>query len=298
MKKKNLMALSLLTLSAVVIGACQPLAPVESISAVAETNDSEISLQVGDISDAEMVSAGYGNGYGGEQDCEDCQNYDGAYGQHGKGGGNHGEAMGNQVPAFSVGEISQEEIDGLVFMREEEKLARDVYLTLYEEWGLRPFSNIAASEEKHTDAIKALLEIYEITDPVTDDTVGVFANADLQALNDQLLEMGSASLVDALKVGAAIEEIDILDLIKYLEATEEANIEWVYENLLAGSENHLRAFVSQLEAQTGESYLPQYLSQEAYDAIMSASSGHGNGQQGNSQGNGRGNGQGSGRGNK
>ncbi|MBT3338584.1 MAG: DUF2202 domain-containing protein [Anaerolineae bacterium] len=218
---------------------------------------------------------------------------DGTCDQQGVGGHGHGQGgeMGGQVPAFAIGEISQAEADGLAFMREEEKLARDVYLTLYDTWGLKPFTNIASSEQTHTDAIKALLEMYELPDPVTDDTVGVFTNEDLQALNDQLVEMGSASLVDALKVGVAIEEIDILDLIEYLEGTEEANIEFVYENLLAGSENHLRAFVSQLEAQTGETYIPQYLTQEMYDTIMSASNarGGGHGQGGHGQGGGRGN---------
>ncbi|MCP4143444.1 MAG: DUF2202 domain-containing protein [Chloroflexi bacterium] len=68
--------------------------------------------------------------------------------------------MEAQAPAFSIGEISQAETDGLAFMREEEKLARDVYLTLYEQWELRPFSNIAESEQKHTDAVKNLLGPY------------------------------------------------------------------------------------------------------------------------------------------
>ena len=124
---------------------------------------------------------------------------------------------------------------------------------------------------------EALLEMYGFEDPVTDDTVGVFANADLQALYDDLVAKGNLSLVDAIEVGAAVEEIDILDLLDYLEETEETNLEVVYERLIAGSENHLRAFVKQYEMQTGEAYVPQYLTQEQYDAIISASSGQGGG---------------------
>ena len=92
--------------------------------------------------------------------------------------------------------------------------------------------------------------------------------------------MGSQSLGNALKVGAAIEEIDILDLQEYMKIIEERAIRQVYENLLKGSENHLRAFTSTLEKQTGEIYQPQYMTEDAYDAIVSGavgSRGQGNG---------------------
>ena len=75
--------------------------------------------------------------------------------------------------------LSETELSGLQFMREEEKLARDVYSTLYEKWGLPIFSNIAQSEQTHTEAVRDLLEKYNQPDPVIDDTVGVFVNTDL-----------------------------------------------------------------------------------------------------------------------
>ncbi len=62
--------------------------------------------------------------------------------------------------------LSQEEIDDLVYLREEEKLARDVYLHLYNTWGQWIFENIAASEQQHMDAVKTLLDRYGIHDPV------------------------------------------------------------------------------------------------------------------------------------
>ena len=78
-----------------------------------------------------------------------------------------------------------------------------------------------------------------------------------------------------MKVGAAIEEIDILDLQERLAETGTADTEWFYKSLLAGSENHLQAFVTNLKSQTGETYVPQYLSQAAYDAIVSVSGSQG-----------------------
>ena len=288
MNKKTLTLITILVFGAVLIGACTPVTPVASaMDTAVQSNTTTANAALGN---------GYGNGPGTTTgECEgNCQHQvhgGGQHGQHGQ-GGQHGQ-MGAQVPAYAIGEITQAEADGLAFMREEEKLARDVYLTLYDAWGLRTFSNIASSEQTHTDAVKGLLEMYQVNDPVVDDTIGVFVNSDLQALYNDLIEKGNTSLVDALEVGAAIEEIDILDLIDYIEDTDETNLEWVYENLLAGSENHLRAFVKQYETQTGETYVPQYLTQEMFDAIMSASSGNGGGR-GHGQGGGHSHGNGGG----
>ncbi len=179
------------------------------------------------------------------------------------------------VVSGATTELTEDEILALQFMREEEKLARDVYLALYDIWGLQIFNNIASSEQTHTDAVKTLIDRYGITDTFSPE-YGVFIDPDLQAMYDQLVAQGSQSLGDAIKVGAAIEEIDILDLEESLEKTDKADIIAVYNNLLKGSENHLRAFVSTLERQTGEVYEPQYMSSEAYIEVISASSQTGN----------------------
>jgi hypothetical protein len=190
----------------------------------------------------------------------------------GKGGNNGTKGKSSSagtglVATTATGTLTDAEIADLVYMREEEKLARDVYLTLYDMWGLQTFSSIAASEQAHTDSIKGLLDAYGIADPVVNDTVGVFTNPDLQALYSQLVATGSTSLVDALKVGAAIEEIDIADLYESMAETVQPNILQVYSRLLSGSENHLRSFVSALSAQ-GVDYAPQYLSADTYSAII------------------------------
>ncbi|NJE84318.1 DUF2202 domain-containing protein [Thermococcus sp. CX2] len=170
-------------------------------------------------------------------------------------------------------DLSQEEIDGLLWMREEEKLARDVYLTFYEMYGLPIFYNIAQSEQTHTDTVLALIEKYNLTDPATDE-IGVFTNPELQALYDQLVEMGSQSLIDALKVGALIEETDIADLEEWTAKTDNADIIQVYESLKAGSENHLRGFVSVL-ANYGVTYEPQVVSEDYYKEVISSANSHG-----------------------
>ncbi|MFB6317178.1 DUF2202 domain-containing protein [Saccharicrinis sp. FJH54] len=159
------------------------------------------------------------------------------------------------------------EINNLLFMREEEKLAHDVYITLYDKWGFRVFNNISNSEQRHTEAVLTLLDYYGIEDVVNDNPLGVFVNGDLQALYDTLVDKGSISEIEALKVGALIEEVDIADLEKELALTDKDPIITVYSNLLMGSENHLRAFVRNLN-RWGVVYEPQVLDTDAYNSII------------------------------
>lgn len=166
--------------------------------------------------------------------------------------------------------LSEGETDGLLLMREEEKLARDVYQTLYEKWGLQIFANIAQSEQTHTEAVRDLLEKYNVTDPVTDDTIGVFKNETMQKLYTDLVAQGKGSEVAALTVGATIEDLDINDLQDLITETDNQDIKLVYENLVRGSRNHLRAFTRQLEMR-GEAYEPQYISATDYQSIIDSS---------------------------
>ncbi len=165
-------------------------------------------------------------------------------------------------------DLSPEEANGLIFMREEEKLARDVYNILYAKWGIRVFNNIAQNEQRHTDAVKTLINKYNLEDPVTNDIPGSFMNHDLQNLYDTLIAKGDSSLVDALLVGALIEEVDIIDIQSEIdEHVDNEDVTIVYDNLINGSYNHLRAFVKNLARQE-ISYEPQLLSEEVYDGIV------------------------------
>jgi hypothetical protein len=145
--------------------------------------------------------------------------------------------------------LTQDEEYWLTYMREEEKLARDVYLNLYDMWGSRIFDNISVSEQTHMDAVKTLLDRYGIPDPAAGKGPGVFTNQDLQDLYDALIKDGGVSLVEALKVGVVIEETDIDDLNAGIASTKRKDIKTVYSNLLLGSLNHLKAFVSNLAIQ-------------------------------------------------
>ncbi len=181
-------------------------------------------------------------------------------------------------PDATAADLSDAEIADLLHMREEEKLARDVYLTLYDQWGAQVFSNIARSEQMHMDTIGTLLNAYGLDDPVaqTADQRGVFTDPDLQNLYNQLVEQGSSSLVDALTVGATIEDLDIKDLDEAIARTTHDDIKNAYENLRMGSEHHMQAFVSNLRA-NGADYSPQYISADTFQSILESTPARGQG---------------------
>lgn len=175
--------------------------------------------------------------------------------------------------------LSTSDRDGLAFMREEEKLAHDVYLAMYDIWGTQIFSNIAGAEQTHTQAVATMLAQYGIDDPAATRGHGEFTDPTLQTLYDDLVERGSESATEALLVGALIEETDIRDLQE--RASTNPSIAQLYASLERGSENHLRAFVRQLDG-VGVTYEPTILSQSEFDEIVSAAGGSGNAARGRS----------------
>jgi hypothetical protein len=179
-------------------------------------------------------------------------------------------ANGSGAARTAVSSLSQVEQTDLLFMREEEKLARDVYLTLYETWRLAVFSNIASSEQSHMDALLKLLRTYRLPDPAAGNAIGEFTNPALQSLYDTLMEKGQLSALDALQVGGIIEETDMRDLAGAIERSDNTDIDATYENLLCGSRNHLRAFARNLESMTGQPYAALVLTQEEVDVILNS----------------------------
>ena len=175
-------------------------------------------------------------------------------------------ALAGRIDALPKATPTTAEADGLIFMREEERLAEDVYRALYARWNLQVFANIANAEASHTASVKTLLDRYRLADPVAGRVAGTYQNVAIQALYTSLVAQGSRSLVEALIVGATIEDLDIADL--RARASTTPDIALVYANLDKGSRNHLRSFVSQLRSR-GASYTPAHITQAEFDSIVS-----------------------------
>ncbi len=176
--------------------------------------------------------------------------------------------------------LTQPEIDEASFMREEETLARDVYLDLAEHWtaqaGQVPvvtiMSNISQAEQEHMDSMKAVLDCYGLPDPMAaGETRGVFINTELAQLYTDLIARGQTSQGEALHVGALIEEVDIEDLVTSIAISQQDYTDQVYENLMCGSRNHLRAFAGEIIKTEGR-YTAQRLDQAEVDAIVNSPS--------------------------
>jgi hypothetical protein len=164
------------------------------------------------------------------------------------------------------GTLTEVEVDGLMEMREEEKLARQVYIFFYERYQYRVFNNISKSENAHTSAVLNVIAGFGLTDPTPlADTE--FYNPLFTELYAQLTEKGSESLVEALKVGAFIEEFDINDLQNLIETTENPTVKRVYGNLLRASKFHLKAFTNSLKL-LNVTYTPTVISVEEYNEIL------------------------------
>jgi hypothetical protein len=166
----------------------------------------------------------------------------------------------------STAAITEQEASMLSAMKEEEKLARDVYMNLYEKWGSNVFLNISKSEQRHVDAVVKLMAYYNMPDTVVEEP-GLFASEELKALYDTLTGAGSVSEAEAFKTGALIEDMDIHDLDLNLAVVTNANVALVFGNLKSGSYNHLVAFTRQLTAM-GITYTPVFISAEEYNLIL------------------------------
>ena len=165
--------------------------------------------------------------------------------------------------------LTSSEAAHLRFIREEEKLARDIYYVLAEMWDLKIFVKIAESEQRHTDAVRLVIEKYVISDPAKATPPGIFANEEVQKLYNVLNERGKASSLEALKIGALTEEKDISDINVAVADTNKPDLLELYSYLKEGSSTHLRGFMAKIKKAGGD-YAPQFLSIEDFEKALKA----------------------------
>jgi hypothetical protein len=202
-------------------------------------------------------------------------------------GRNAQRGIGTGICRISLDTIPKAALDSteaaeLIYLYEEEKLARDVYRALYSKWSAAVFLNISRSEQRHSDAVALLMNRYGLSDTAANRAPGDFENQGLQTLYFDLITQGETSLSAALRVGATIEDLDFYNLERAMAATDNDDIKVVYQNLQDGTRNHIRTFIRQLEAR-GESYAAEYISAETLAELLSMSydAGMGNGRKRN-----------------
>lgn len=162
------------------------------------------------------------------------------------------------------------DISNLVFMRQEEKLAADVYRALGAKWDHPAFSNIEESELFHQAEVVAQLARFGIEDPIAHLGPGEFDDPAMAEMYRSFVARGLESLDEAMRVAGHIEELDIADLRARRCGVPE--IDRLYDLLELGSHNHLRAFVINL-AYMGHPYRPQVLTPQEVVDILTAGAG-------------------------
>lgn len=200
--------------------------------------------------------------------------------QHGKGsqasenpGNRQSGAGGNKSIG---GTLTPAQVDQLVRMREEEKLAHDVYVTLAQSSGLQIFNNIANAESQHMRAVEQLASRYSSAAAAANLPVGSFSDPQFQALYNSLVAAGNKSPIAAATVGAKIEEMDIKDLQTLLSQNPPQDVSKVLEHLQRASGQHLRAFTMELK-RLGGTYMPEFLSSQEYNSILNSDNDRGQG---------------------
>src|SRR5512143_46300 len=172
-------------------------------------------------------------------------------------------ALSAQLSTYPIAPLSAAEQASLASMREEEQLAHDVYAVSATLYNPPIFANIAASEATHSAAVKTLLDRYSLPDPLQGLPNGTFKTAAFQTLYDTYVATSRTGLIAALQVAVEIQELDIHDITVQKASIDNADILMVYDHLLRGSRNHIRAFMKVL-VQQGGTYVPKYLSQAEF----------------------------------
>ena len=168
--------------------------------------------------------------------------------------------------AYHKSILTQEVKDALAYMGNEERLAYDVYMNLYDHHiangiEIKQLLNISQNAEtKHIDIVQQLVrkyqlsedELSDVSDPVADNTVtqsdmprGVYDIAKIQELYDELYAKGVDSKKDALEVGCMVEVVDVTDLDEYIQlaqTSEAIDVVDAFNILRDGSYNHYWAF--------------------------------------------------------
>lgn len=151
----------------------------------------------------------------------------------------------------TVTQLTEDQEADLFYIYQEEKLARDVYITLGNEYpDENTFAYIQLSEQRHIDSVEQLCIKYNVDiSAVNEDVIGEFVLPELQELYEQLVAAGVVSLPAALQVGIDIEILDITDLEERAVGMP-SDVVRVFENLKEGSQNHLEAFTYALSKVT------------------------------------------------
>lgn len=177
-------------------------------------------------------------------------------------------ATAQQMPKASTTILTDAEKNHVLWMREESKVARDLYTFLFNRWGIPVFKKKMVKEQVNMDRSLTIINKYGLTDPIVKDEQGIYSKENFRQMYVELAMRGNSSLPEALRAAAITEELDIMELEDALQNTiTNPDLKSIYNTMAVSSRNHLRAIIEQIQCM-GEIYGPQRLPEKRFYSIV------------------------------
>lgn len=155
--------------------------------------------------------------------------------------------------------LSGQELQGLIYIVEIQKLQRDIYMAL-DERNINPiFNELYLADAKSLDEISATIEAYGQENPVLDRNVGDFRRTEVQALYDEFTYTVNNNLIEMLTFAVRMEEGTVDDISEFMEQVDgNEDIRQLYTDLLTGSYIQLNALNDEIKkTRTGIMPMPE-----------------------------------------
>jgi len=178
---------------------------------------------------------GRGMGYGPRGGGRDG----GGYGMRGLGPG--AGLNGGCLADAESGTLTDQQKQRLADQAVLEKISHDVYVAFADDTGDPRFEHIAWSETRHLEAVRTLMDRYEVADPTKGLATGEFSG-DAATTYKEYVDAGSTSTKAALETAREIEQRDIQGLRDAAKGLDAPDVQQVYEHLERASEMHLAVF--------------------------------------------------------
>jgi hypothetical protein len=132
-------------------------------------------------------------------------------------------------------------------------------------WDQPIFKEILAEEKVHLVRVQRLGKKYHVEESQRE--YGEYLDQNLQNLFNGFRKRANVSEKEALLVAAEFEERDIVDLQKYFNTTDNADLIITYEFLLEEAKDHLRIIYKVL-SEKGINYTPVYMHEDYFNEIV------------------------------
>jgi len=170
--------------------------------------------------------------------------------------------------SFPYADLSDLEIDGIRFIREEEKASKDYVLSMDILFDENLLDQLYEVERTHYQAGLFAIEKYGLADPTSGKARGNFTSPNIQAFYDTAISDGQGGTSDAIHAAARLQEASYVTITNQLNrVANNRDLRMVYHALATATRNHIRLTISRLD-ELGLTYEPRFLSVSDFQDII------------------------------